>query len=71
VAVLPVGGKYTMGVMEAAYAMELLGSPVLIPGHYNTFPGNHADIDALTRLVAARAPHAQVCALKPGGTYVV
>lgn len=71
VAVLPVGGKYTMGVMEAAYAMELLGSPVLLPGHYNTFPGNRADIDELTRLVAARAPRAQVCALKPGDSYIV
>ena len=71
VAVLPVGGKYTMGVMEAAYAMELLGSPVLIPGHYNTFPGNRADIGELIRLVAARAPRAQVCALKPGESHIV
>ena len=71
VAVLPVGGKYTMGAMEAAYAMELLGSAVLIPGHYNTFPSNHCDTDELTRLVAVRAPRAQVVVLKPGESYAV
>ena len=71
VAVLPVGGKYTMGVMEAAYAMELLGSPVMIPGHYDTFPGNHADTNELIRLVSARAPRAQVALLKPGESYTV
>jgi len=70
-AVLPVGGKYTMGAMEAAYAMELLGSAVLIPGHYNTFPSNHCDTDELTRLVAVRAPRAQVVVLKPGESYAV
>jgi L-ascorbate metabolism protein UlaG (beta-lactamase superfamily) len=71
VAVLPVGGKYTMGVMEAAYAMELLGSPVMIPGHYNTFPGNQADTNELIRLVSTRAPRAQVVLLKPGESYTV
>ncbi len=71
VAVLPVGGKFTMGVREAAYAMELLGSAVLLPGHYNTFPSQHADIDELTRQVAVRAPRARVVALQPGETYTV
>jgi L-ascorbate metabolism protein UlaG (beta-lactamase superfamily) len=71
VAVLPVGGKYTMGVWEAAYAMELLGSEVLIPGHYNTFPSQMADIEELKRQVAVRCPRAQVVALQPGGTYTV
>ena len=71
VAVLPVGGKYTMGVREAAYAMELLGSPVLIPGHYNTFPNQKADLDELTRQVAVRAPAARVVALKPGESFIV
>ena len=71
VAVLPIGDKYTMGIREAAYAIELLGSPVLIPGHYNTFPSNRADTDELTRLVAARAPRAKVVVLKPGESYIV
>ena len=71
VAVLPIGGKYTMGVMEAAYALELLGCPVLIPGHYNTFPNQAADTDDLIRQVAVRCPWAKVVLLKPGGSFIV
>jgi L-ascorbate metabolism protein UlaG (beta-lactamase superfamily) len=68
VAILPVGGKYTMGVREAAYAMELLGSEVLIPGHYNTFPSQMADIEELKRHMALRCPQTQVWVMKPGET---
>jgi L-ascorbate metabolism protein UlaG (beta-lactamase superfamily) len=71
VAVLPIGGKYTMGVYEAAYAMELLGSKVLIPGHYNTFPVNVADTDDLIRQVAVRCPQARVVVLDPGASWTV
>ena len=71
VAVLPVGGKYTMGVREAAYAMELLGSPVLIPGHYDTFPNQRADLGELARHLAVRAPRSALVALKPGESYTV
>jgi L-ascorbate metabolism protein UlaG (beta-lactamase superfamily) len=71
VAVLPIGGKYTMGVREAAYAMELLGSEVLIPGHYNTFPSQRANVGELVRQVAVRAPRARVEVLMPGESYVL
>ena len=71
IAVLPIGGKYTMGVYEAAYAMELLRSEILIPGHYNTFPSQMADVDDLKRQVTIRAPQAEVIALKPGESYTI
>ncbi len=71
IAILPIGGKYTMGVREAAYAMELLGSEILIPGHYNTFPSQVADVDDLKRQIAVRAPQAQVIVLIPGESYAV
>jgi L-ascorbate metabolism protein UlaG (beta-lactamase superfamily) len=69
ISILPVGGKYTMGVREAAYAAELLASEVLIPGHYNTFPSQMADIDELIRQVAVRSPATRVVVLKPGESY--
>jgi len=71
VAVLPIGGKFTMGVREAAYALELLGSPVLIPGHYNTFPSQAADVEELVRQVAIRCPDAQVMVLSPSQSYEI
>jgi L-ascorbate metabolism protein UlaG (beta-lactamase superfamily) len=37
-AVLPIGGHYTMGPREAALAVELLGVSDVLPVHYGTFP---------------------------------
>jgi L-ascorbate metabolism protein UlaG (beta-lactamase superfamily) len=31
---LPIGGHFTMGVREAAKAVELLGVEIVIPMHY-------------------------------------
>ena len=38
VAVLPIGGHYTMGPREAARAVELLGVREVVPVHFGTFP---------------------------------
>src|SRR5205085_10961227 len=38
VAVLPIGGHFTMDPREAAVALELLGVRRCIPCHYGTFP---------------------------------
>jgi L-ascorbate metabolism protein UlaG (beta-lactamase superfamily) len=37
-AMLPIGGHYTMGPREAALAIELLGAREVLPIHYGTFP---------------------------------
>jgi L-ascorbate metabolism protein UlaG (beta-lactamase superfamily) len=37
-AILPIGGHYTMGPREAALAIELLGVQEVLPVHYGTFP---------------------------------
>ena len=71
VAVLPIGGKYTMGVFEAACAMELLGSEVLIPGHYNTFPGRESDTDELLEHMKVRCPSSETVVLRPGRSYTL
>jgi L-ascorbate metabolism protein UlaG (beta-lactamase superfamily) len=38
IALLPIGGHYTMGPREAALAVELLGVKHVMPIHYGTFP---------------------------------
>lgn len=38
VAFLPIGDNYTMGIEDAAYAVELLKPKAVVPIHYNTFP---------------------------------
>ena len=37
-ALLPIGGHFTMDPREAAYAAKLLNIPTVIPMHYGTFP---------------------------------
>jgi L-ascorbate metabolism protein UlaG (beta-lactamase superfamily) len=37
-AILPIGGHFTMGPREAAYAVELLAVRNVMPVHYGTFP---------------------------------
>ncbi len=38
IALLPIGGHFTMGPREAALAVELLGVKHVMPIHYGTFP---------------------------------
>jgi len=38
VALLPIGGRFTMGPDEAMMAAQYIGAPLIIPIHYNTWP---------------------------------
>lgn len=46
IALLPIGGHFTMGIEEAAIASKILGVEKVIPMHYNTFPAINADVNA-------------------------
>ena len=62
VAVLPIGGHYTMDPKEAALAVELLGVDRVVPCHYGTFPilkGTPAELKEL-------APGVEVYDIEPG-----
>ena len=54
VAILPVGGHYTMDIENASIAAKWIGAKTVIPMHYNTFPQINADIktfaDKITQL---------------------
>ena len=66
--IMPVGGKYTMGVKEAAMAAALMRPRAIIPCHYDTFPNQAADIDDFRRRVADLTPRTAIIAPKPGET---
>ena len=55
-AMLPIGGHFTMGPREAALAVELLGVKHVIPIHYGTFPVLAGTPDQLRSELAARGP---------------
>ncbi|MEM0378859.1 MAG: metal-dependent hydrolase [Thermosphaera sp.] len=68
IALLPIGGHFTMGVREAAKAVELLKPKYVIPMHYNTFPLIKADPLAFKQLVESRT-QSKVVVLKPGEVF--
>jgi L-ascorbate metabolism protein UlaG (beta-lactamase superfamily) len=67
VAILPIGGHFTMDPREAAVALELLGATRCIPCHYGTFPLLTGTPDELRKL----APSVEIIAPEPGETIEV
>jgi L-ascorbate metabolism protein UlaG (beta-lactamase superfamily) len=53
VAVIPIGGHFTMDPTEAAVALELLGVARCIPSHYGTFPLLTGTPEELAKLAPA------------------
>jgi L-ascorbate metabolism protein UlaG (beta-lactamase superfamily) len=70
VALLPIGGHYTMDRHDAATAAGLIGAPTVIPMHYNTFPPIEADAEAFKADVESRTS-STVVILQPGETHTV
>lgn len=64
IAVLPIGGHYTMGPRDAGRAANLTGASTVIPVHYGTFP-----ILAGTPEELSEHTSAEVVALEPGQTW--
>ncbi len=67
-AMLPIGGKFTMGPREAAIAAQWLEVDVLIPMTVNTYPALRQDVGAFAQLVAQHAPRTRVVEMQPGET---
>jgi L-ascorbate metabolism protein UlaG (beta-lactamase superfamily) len=68
VALLPIGGHYTMDRHDAVVAAEFVGAKTVIPMHYDTFPTIATDSGAFKTDVEAQTS-AQVVLLKPGETH--
>lgn len=66
IAMLPIGGHYTMDREDAAYAAELIGAKRVIPIHYDTFPPIKAETGAFSDDIAAGGMEALI--LEPGQT---
>jgi len=67
VAILPIGGYFTMDPREAGVALELLGSKRCIPCHYGTFPVLTGTPDELREHAAG----VEIIELQPGETTTV
>ncbi|HWH92516.1 MAG TPA: metal-dependent hydrolase [Baekduia sp.] len=67
-AVLPIGGHYTMDRFDAVVAAELVKADQVIPSHYDTFPPIETDVQAFKADVQ-NAGFAEVIVLEPDGTH--
>jgi L-ascorbate metabolism protein UlaG (beta-lactamase superfamily) len=68
IAIIPIGGHYTMDRFDAVVAAEFIGADVVIPCHYDTFPPIETDVQAYKADVE-HAGFAQVVVLAPGERY--
>ena len=70
VALIPIGGHYTMDQEDAVTAAELLDADVVIPMHYDTFPAIEADPERFKADVEATPrTSSEVVILRPGESY--
>jgi L-ascorbate metabolism protein UlaG (beta-lactamase superfamily) len=68
VALMCIGGHYTMDRFDAVVAAEWVGADTVIPCHYNTFPPIETDAEAFKADVQG-AGAGQVVILQPGETH--
>ncbi|MEA3223419.1 MAG: metal-dependent hydrolase [Thermodesulfobacteriota bacterium] len=66
IAILPIGGVFTMGPDEAAFACKMIRPRIVIPEHYSTFPVLVQTSDGFKKQVSKKAPQVKVLDLKPG-----
>lgn len=65
IAIVPIGGTYTMNAAEAADAIAAIKPKVAIPYHYNYHDDTHADPQAFKAAVEAKAEGVDVRILIP------
>ncbi|MEA2101877.1 MAG: metal-dependent hydrolase [Thermodesulfobacteriota bacterium] len=70
-AILPIGGVFTMGSKEAAYACQMIQPAYVIPEHYGTFPVLEQTPDAFCELVKKSSPSIKVFPVTPGEDIII
>jgi L-ascorbate metabolism protein UlaG (beta-lactamase superfamily) len=70
VALLPVGGRFTMGPREAMMAAQYIGARTVIPMHYSTWPAILQDPIAFRHAIE-RTTDLKVVILAPGEAFDV
>lgn len=65
-ALLPIGGVFTMDALQAAYACELLACQKVAPMHWGTFPVLAQNTDEFKKRIKEICPACAVIDAKPG-----
>lgn len=67
-AILPIGDRFTMDPLQAAYATELLEVDAVVPCHWGTFPLLTGTPEAFEEEIAAMELDVEVLTMEPGQT---
>jgi L-ascorbate metabolism protein UlaG (beta-lactamase superfamily) len=70
IALIPIGGHYTMDRHDAVVAADFVGAETVIPVHYNTFPPIETDAEAFKSDVESQTK-SKVVVLAPGESHTV
>lgn len=68
VALLPIGGVFTMDALQAANACKLIGCEMVVPMHWGTFPMLAQSTAEFKRLLAEISPACRCLDIKPNET---
>ncbi|MCD6508777.1 MAG: metal-dependent hydrolase [Thermoprotei archaeon] len=71
VAMLPIGGHFTMDIREAVIATQVLNPRVVVPMHYGTFPQIKANPEEFKKALRWIKPEVEVRVLKPGESFTI
>ena len=63
IALLPIGGHFTMDIEQAAIAADKLGADIIIPMHYNTFPAISANPEEFKSVVEQNGQKVEIMAV--------
>lgn len=66
IAILPIGGHFTMDAQQAAYACKILKCKKVIPMHWGTFPILEENTNSFKEELAKYAPETEMVELKVG-----
>lgn len=68
IALLPIGGNFTMGIDDAVEAVKMLAPRIVIPMHYGIFPVIAVDPQLFRKKVDSTTS-AHCAVLEPGQTF--
>ena len=71
VALLPIGGVFTMDAYQAAEAVKLINPKIVVPIHYASFPIVAKTADAFIKECREKAPNVKVAAAAAGESITI
>lgn len=63
IALIPIGDTFTMGLYDAAIAINWIRPEIVIPMHYNTFPAIEQDTNLFNQIVSRLTPESKLLVL--------